>query len=79
MSVIELSAKRFIRCILENGFLYDDSHNGYTRVWETNTPDGKLQCLEVYKQENNQWIQIMRGSDGSIFFEETINIDEHIL
>ena len=79
MSVTNLTEKRFIKCILENGFLFDDTHNGYTRVWETNTPDGKLQCLEVYKQENNQWKQIMRGSDGSIFFEETINIDEHIL
>ena len=52
MNVIELSEKSFIRCILESGFLYDESHQGYTRVWETNTPDGKLQCLEVYKQED---------------------------
>ena len=79
MSVTNLTEKRFIKCILENGFLFDDTHNGYTRVWETNTPDGKLQCLEVYKQENNQWKQIMYGSDGGVFFEETINIDEHIL
>ena len=79
MSVTNLTEKRFIRCILENGFLYDDTHNGYTRVWETNTTDGKLQCLEVYKQEDNQWKQIMYGSDGGVFFEETINIDEHIL
>ena len=78
MSIIELSEKSFIRCILENGFLYDDTHNGYTRGWETNTPDGKLQCLEVYKQENNQWKQIMYGSDGSIFFTEDININEHL-
>ena len=79
MSVTNLTEKIFIKCILENGFLYDESHQGYTRVWETNTPDGKLQCLEVYKQENNQWKQIMYGSDGGVFFEETINIDEHIL
>ena len=31
-------------------------------------PDGKLQCLEVYKKDNNVWKQIMYGSDGSIFF-----------
>ena len=55
MSIIELSEKRFIRCILENGFLYDESHQGYTRVWETNTPDGKLQCLEVYKKDEDVW------------------------
>ena len=66
------------KCILGNGFLFDDTHQGYTRVWETNSPDGKLQCLEVYKQEDNQWKQIMYGSDGSIFFTEDININEHI-
>ena len=78
MNVIELNEKRFIKCITDNGFLYDATHQGYTRVWETNSPDGKLQCLEVYKQEDNQWKQIMNGSDGSIFFEEQINIDRHI-
>ena len=57
MSVTNLTEKRFIKCILGNGFLFDDTHQGYTRVWETNTPDGKLQCLEVYKQEDNQWKQ----------------------
>ncbi len=55
MSVTNLTEKRFIKCITDNGFLYDATHQGYTRVWETNTPDGKLQCLEVYKQEDNQW------------------------
>jgi len=79
MSVTNLTEKRFIKCILENGFLFDNTHNGYTRVWETNTPDGKLHCLEVYKQEDNQWKQIMYGSDGSIFFTEDINIDEHLI
>ena len=78
MNVIELNEKRFIKCITDNGFLYDASHQGYTRVWETKTPEGKLQCLEVYKQENNEWKQIMYGSDGGIFFSEDINIDEHI-
>ena len=78
MSVTNLTEKRFIKCITDNGFLYDDTHQGYTRILETNTPDGKLQCLEVYKQENNQWKQIMYGSDGSIFFTEDININEHI-
>ena len=79
MSVTNLSDKRFIKCIIENGFLYDDTHQGYTRIWETNTPDGKLQCLEVYKQEENEWVQIMYGSDGSVFFKENININEHLL
>ena len=78
MSVTNLTEKRFIKCITDNGFLYDASHQGYTRVWETKTPEGKLQCLEVYKQEDNQWKQIMYGSDGSIFFTEDININEHI-
>ena len=78
MSVTNLTEKRFIKCIKDNGFLYDDTHQGYTRIWETNTPDGKLQCLEVYKKEEDVWKQIMYGSDGSVFFEETINIDKHI-
>ena len=78
MSVTNLNEKRFIKCITDNGFLYDATHQGYTRVWETNTPDGKLQCLEVYKKDNDEWKQIMYGSDGSIFFEENINIDRHI-
>ena len=78
MNVTDLTEKRFIKCITDNGFLYDASHQGYTRVWETKTPEGKLQCLEVYKQENNEWKQIMYGSDGSIFFTEDININEHI-
>ena len=78
MSVTNLTEKRFIKCITDNGFLFDASHQGYTRIWETKTPEGKLQCLEVYKQENNQWKQIMYGSDGSIFFTEDININEHI-
>ena len=78
MSVTNLTEKRFIKCITDNGFLFDNVHQGYTRVWETKTPEGKLQCLEVYKQENNEWKQIMYGSDGSIFFTEDININEHI-
>jgi hypothetical protein len=78
MSVTNLTEKRFIKCITDNGFLFDASHQGYTRVWETKTPEGKLQCLEVYKQEDNQWKQIMYGSDGSIFFTEDISIDQHI-
>ena len=78
MSVTNLTEKRFIKCILGNGFLFDESHQGYTRIWETKTPEGKLQCLEVYKQEDNQWKQIMYGSDGSIFFTEDININEHL-
>ena len=78
MSVTDLTEKRFIKCITDNGFLFDASHQGYTRIWETKTPEGKLQCLEVYKQEDNQWKQIMYGSDGSIFFTEDININEHI-
>ena len=78
MNVIELNEKRFIKCIQDNGFLYDATHQGYTRVWETNTPDGKLQCLEVYKKDNSVWKQIMYGSDGSVFFTENINIDEHL-
>ena len=79
MSITNLSDKRFIKCITDNGFLYDDTHQGYTRVWETNTPDGKLQCLEVYKQEEDEWVQIMYGSDGGVFFKENININEHLL
>ena len=79
MNVIELNEKRFIKCIQDNGFLYDDTHQGYTRIWETNTPDGKLQCLEVYKKDNDEWKQIMYGSDGGVFFEETINIDQHLI
>ena len=55
MNVIELNEKRFIKCITDNGFLYDATHQGYTRVWETNSPDGKLQCLEVYKKEEDVW------------------------
>ena len=78
MSVTNLTEKRFIKCIEGNGFLYDATHQGYTRIWETNTPDGKLQCLEVYKQEENEWVQIMYGSDGSVFFKENININEHL-
>ena len=78
MSVTNLTEKRFIKCILGNGFLYDATHQGDTRGWETNSPDGKLQCLEVYKQEDNQWKQIMYGSDGSVFFTEDININDHI-
>ena len=78
MSVTNLNEKRFIKCITDNGFLFDASHQGYTRIWETKTPEGKLQCLEVYKQEDNQWKQIMYGSDGSVFFTEDININEHI-
>ena len=78
MSVTNLNEKRFIKCILGNGFLFDDTHQGYTRVWETNTPDGKLQCLEVYKKDNDVWKQIMYGSDGGVFFTEDINIDEHL-
>ena len=78
MSVTNLTEKRFIKCITDNGFLYDASHQGYTRIWETKTPEGKLQCLEVYKQEDNQWKQIMYGSDGSVFFTEDININDHI-
>ena len=78
MSVTNLTEKRFIKCITDNGFLYDATHQGYTRIRETNSPDGKLQCLEVYKQEDNQWKQIMYGSDGSIFFTEDININDHI-
>ena len=78
MNVTNLNEKRFIKCITDNGFLFDATHNGYTRIWETNTPDGKLQCLEVYKQEDNVWKQIMYGSDGSVFFTEDINIDEHL-
>ena len=78
MTVTNLSEKRFIKCIEDNGFLYEDTHQGWTRVWETKTPEGKLQCLEVYKQEDNQWKQIMYGSDGSIFFQEDVNIDKHI-
>ena len=78
MNVTDLTEKRFIKCITDNGFLFDASHQGYTRVWETKTPEGKLQCLEVYKQEDNQWKQIMYGSDGSIFFTEDININEHV-
>ena len=79
MNVIELNEKRFIKCITDNGFLYDATHQGYTRVWETNSPDGKLQCLEVYKKDNDEWKQIMYGSDGGVFFEETINIDQHLI
>ena len=78
MSVTNLTEKRFIKCITDNGFLFDNVHQGYTRVWETKTPEGKLQCLEVYKHEDNKWKQIMYGSDGSIFFAEDINIDEHL-
>ena len=78
MSVTNLTEKRFIKCITDNGFLFDNVHQGYTRVWETKTPEGKLQCLEVYKQEDNQWKQIMYGSDGSIFFTEDIDINEHV-
>ena len=78
MSVTNLTEKRFIKCITDNGFLYDATHQGYTRIWETKSPEGKLQCLEVYKQEDNQWKQIMYGSDGSVFFTEDININEHI-
>ena len=78
MNVTNLTEKRFIKCIQDNGFLFDDTHQGYTRVWETNSPDGKLQCLEVYKQEDNIWKQIMYGSDGGVFFEEQINIERHI-
>ena len=74
MSIIELSEKRFIRCILENGFLYDESHQGYTRVWETNTPDGKLQCLEVYKKDEDVWKQIMYGSDGGVFLLKILTL-----
>ena len=76
--VTNLTEKRFIKCIQDNGFHFDDVHLGYTRIWETDGPEGKLQCIEVYKQEDNQWKQIMYGSDGSIFFEEQINIDKHI-
>ena len=76
--VTNLTEKRFIKCIQDNGFHYDDTHQGYTRIWETKTPEGKLQCLEVYKQEDNQWKQIMYGSDGSVFFTEDININDHI-
>ena len=78
MNVTDLTEKRFIKCITENGFLYDDTHQGYTRIRETKTPEGKLQCLEVYKQEDNIWKQIMYGSDGGVFFEEQINIERHI-
>ena len=78
MSVTNLTEKRFIKCITDNGFLYDDTHQGYKRVWETKTQEGKLQCLEVYKQEDNQWKQIMYGSDGGVFFTDYININEHI-
>ena len=78
MTVSNLNEKRFIKCITDNGFLFDATHNGYTRIWETNSPDGKLQCLEVYKQEDNVWKQIMYGSDGGVFFAEDINIDEHL-
>ena len=44
MSVTNLTEKRFIKCITDNGFLYDATHQGYTRIWETKTPEGKLQC-----------------------------------
>ena len=79
MNVTNLNEKRFIKCITDNGFLFDATHQGYTRVWETNSPDGKLQCLEVYKQVDNVWKQIMYGSDGEEFFAEDINIDKHIV
>jgi len=79
MTVTNLNEKRFIKCITDNGFLFDATHNGYTRIWETNSPDGKLQCLEVYKQKDNVWKQIMYGSDGGVFFAEDINIDKHIV
>ena len=72
MNVTNLNEKRFIKCIEGNGFLYDATHQGYTRVWETNSPDGKLQCLEVYKKEEDVWKQIMYGSDGGVFFTEDI-------
>ena len=78
MTVTNLTEKRFIKCIEGNGFHYDDVYQGYTRIWETDSPEGKLQCTEVYKQEDNQWKQIMYGSDGSIFFQEDVNLDEHI-
>ena len=77
MTLINLTEERFIRSIQEQGFLFDDTHEGYTRVWETNTPEGKLQCLEVYKQVDNEWKQIMYGSDGGVFFEEQISLQEH--
>ncbi len=43
MSVTNLNEKRFIKCITDNGFLFDAIQNGYTRIWETNSQDGKLQ------------------------------------
>jgi len=78
MSVTNLTEKRFIKCIEGNGFLFDNVQQGWTRIWETDGPNGKLQCLEVYKQEDNQWKQIMYGSTGDVFFEENINLDKHI-
>tara|TARA_B100000902_G_scaffold141456_1_gene139238 strand:+ start:230 stop:472 length:243 start_codon:yes stop_codon:yes gene_type:complete len=76
--ITNLTEKRFIKCIQDNGFDWDDTHQSYTRLWETKTSEGKLQCVEMYKQENSEWKQIMIGSDGNIFFEENINLDEHI-
>ena len=33
---------------------------------------------KVIKAMDNQWKQIMYGSDGSVFFTEDINIEKHI-
>ena len=77
VDVIDLPTRRFIKSLEEQGFKYDNDKEYYVRVWSTDTPEGQLDCLEIYKQEEDKWKSIMIGSEGDTFFENEIDIMEH--
>ena len=62
--------------LLSKGYSYDEEKELWVRVWSTDTLDGKEEVLEVYKKEDDKWMQMMYGKDGELFYEsEVTNYD----
>ena len=70
---VEEKEPSFTDNLVQKGFRYNETHNWWQRTWTTQTLTGVESCLEVYKKnEEDEWVSIMYGNEGDMFYEEKI-------
>ena len=69
--------KSFTKTLVRRGFTYNSNNKRWSRVWTTPTLDAEERTLEVYeKKDDGEWISMMYGNEGGIYYEQSIGYEE---
>ena len=69
--------KSFTKTLVRKGFTYNSNNKRWSRTWTTPTLDAEERTLEVYeKKDDGEWISMMYGNEGGIYYEQSISYEE---